>query len=243
MEDPVTESVETQRTMSEKISDVLFTNRISIAVISAVLLAAIAMLPNVGVFFGWGCLLIARVIGVRQGSFAEIGFARPESWTRTLLVGLGLGMALQLAFVVLIDPLVEKSTGTAVDISMLDGMRGHFINYVIMLVIGWVVGGLLEEMLFRGYLLKRLNRVFGGGRWSVVVAVLLPAIAFGMAHSYQGPAGMVSTGLMGLILGVIFVANGNNLWLPILVHGFVDMVGLTFIYLDVDRLLNHVLFD
>ena len=183
------------------------------------------------------------MLGIRQGSFAEIGFMRPKSWSRTLLLGLGLGTALQLSFVLVIDPVVEKLTGSMVDISMLDPMRGNLVNYLIMLAIGWVVGGFLEEMLFRGYLLKRLEIVFGDGALSVALAILLPAVAFGCAHSYQGPAGMISTGLMGLTLGVIFVWNGYNLWLPILVHGFVDMVGLTLIYLDVDRWLNQLLFQ
>ncbi len=242
MEDQLIGEDHTPKTISRRVYEILFLNRISIAVIAAVLLVAISTLPNQGVFIGWGFLLIALFLGVRQGSFAEIGFKRPESWPKTLLLGLGLGVVLQLAFSALIDPVAEKLTGSAVDISMLDPMRGSLVNFLIMLVVGWVIGGFLEEMLFRGYLLKRLEIVFGDGLLSVALAILLPAVAFGCAHSYQGPAGMLSTGLMGLILGVIFVLNGYNLWLPILVHGFVDMVGLTLIFQDVDRWLNRLLF-
>ncbi len=242
MEDNLTAEETTPETLGRRIFEVLFLNRISIAVIAAVLLVAISTLPNQGVFIGWGFLLIALLLCVRQGSFAEIGFARPQSWPKTLAHGLGLAVVLQTAFVVVIDPLVERLTGSAVDISMLDPMRGNLVNYLIMLLVGWVIGGFLEEMLFRGYLLKRLKIVFGDGPITVAVATLLPAVAFGLAHSYQGPAGMISTGLMGLMLGVIFVWNGYNLWLPILVHGFVDMVGLTLIYFDVDRWLNGLLF-
>jgi membrane protease YdiL (CAAX protease family) len=242
MEEHPFESAVEPTTAGRAVFEFLFINRVSIAVISAVLLIAIATLPNVGVMIGWAFLLTALLLGVRQRSFAGIGFRRPDSWPRTLLLGLGLGVGLQFVFVLLIDPLVEKLTGTVVDISTLDGMRGHVVNYLIMLVIGWVVGGFLEEMLFRGYLLKRLKRVFGDGGVAVGLAILLPAIAFGMAHSYQGFAGMVSTGLVGLILGIIFVANGYNLWLPILVHGSLDMAGLTLIFLDVDKQLSRLLF-
>lgn len=241
MEDRIGEEL-TKKSLGRRTYEILFLDRISVAVIAAVLLVAISTLPNVGVFIGWGFLLVALLLGIRRGSFAEIGFIRPQSWPRTLLLGLGLGVVLQIAFVVVVDPLVEKLTGGAVDISMLDPMRGHLVNFIIMLVVGWVIGGFLEEMLFRGYLLKRLEIVFGGGTLSMALAILLPAVAFGCAHSYQGPAGMLSTGLMGLLLGVIFVLNGRNLWLPILVHGFVDMVGLTLIYFDVDRWLNGLLF-
>ena len=231
------------QTLGRRVFEVLFINRASIAVISVILLVMIGSLPNLGVIAGWAFLLIALLLGVRQGSFAEIGFRRPESWPRTVLLGLGLGFVIQLAYSVLVDPLLEHLTRNEIDVSMLDGMRGHFVNYVIMLAVGWVIGGFLEEMLFRGYILKRVKRVLGEGWVAVAVAVLLPAVAFGLAHSYQGPAGMLSTGSIGLILGAIFVWNRYNLWLPIMVHGFIDMVGITFIYLDIDRVLNRLLLN
>lgn len=234
---------EVRETTGGRIFGFLFTHRRSIAVLSMVLLVLIGTLPNLGVIIGWAFLLIALLLGARRGSFAEIGFRRPASWCRTVTLGTTLGVVIQLAFTLVLDPLVERLTGTAVDVSSLDGMRGHLVNYLIMLAVGWLVGGFLEEMLFRGYILKRLARAFGGGPVAVAISILLPAIAFGLAHSYQGPAGMISTGLIGCILGIMFVWNGYNLWLPILVHGFIDVVGLTFIYLDVDRYLSRLLFQ
>ena len=230
------------RTLGRKIFEALFTNPKTIAVIAIVLLFLIGSLPNLGVIIGWAYLLIALLLGVRNGSFAEIGFRRPESWSRTVLLGLGLGVVIQLAYAVLVDPMLERLTGNAIDVSMLDGMRGHLVNYLIMLAVGWVIGGFLEEMLFRGYILKRVKLVLGEGPVAVAVAILLPAVAFGLAHAYQGPAGMISTGSIGFILGIIFVWNRYNLWLPIMVHGFIDVVGLTLIYLDVDTLLSRLFF-
>ena len=237
------ESSQPNRNLGRAVFEVLFTSRMTAPVIAVVLLVIIPTLPNLGVIIGWGFLLVALLLGVRHGSFSEIGFRKPDSWSRTILLGLAIGVVIQLVFTVVIDPLVERMTGTAVDVSSLDGMRGHFVNYLIMLAVGWVVGGFLEEMLFRGYILKRLKLLFGESAAAVAVAILLPAIAFGLAHSYQGPAGMISTGLIGLILGIVFVWNGYNLWLPVMVHGFIDVVGITFIYLDVDTFFNHLLFS
>jgi hypothetical protein len=121
-------------------------------------------------------------------------------------------------------------------------MRGHLSNYLIMLAIGWVVGGFLEEMLFRGYLLKRIRLVLGESPGAVAVAVLLPAVAFGLAHSYQDIAGMISTGLIGALFGAVFVWERGNLWLPIMVHGFTNVTGITLIYLSGDKVLSKLLF-
>ena len=206
------------------------------------LLVAISALPNLGVIIGWLFIVIALVVCVKQGSFPEIGFRRPESWARTVVLALGIGVAIQLAFSIVVDPLLERWTGTPVDVSSLDGMRGHLGNYMVMLAVGWVIGGFLEEMLFRGYLQKRIRIVLGDSPGAVAVAILLPALAFGLAHSYQDTAGMISTGLIGAIFGAVFVWYRWNLWLPILVHGFSNVLGISLIYTSGDRVLNALLF-
>jgi membrane protease YdiL (CAAX protease family) len=217
-------------------------NRKTIAWIALALLVLVSTLPNLGVIIGWLFLIVTLLVCVRQGSFAEIGFRRPMSWRRTLLQGLGIGVGLQLAFSILIDPLIERLTGIPLDLSSLDGMRGNLASYLVILALGWLVGGFLEEMLFRGYLLKRLQIVVGDSSRANAIAVMLPALAFGLAHSYQGASGMISTGLFGAILGVIFVSATGNLWLPVLVHGFSNTLGITLIYTNGDKVLSSLLF-
>ncbi len=238
----MSEPSERPRTFGRALFEGVFTNRTTIAVLAVVLLVAISALPPFGVISGWVFILVALLLGVRYGSFAEIGFRRPESWARTILLGLAIGVAVQLLFSVVVDPLLERLAGAPVDVSSLDGMRGNLANYLLMLAIGWVLGGFLEEMLFRGYLLKRLRIVLGESAAAVAIAVLLPAIAFGLAHSYQGSAGMISTGLIGLVLGIVFVWSRDNLWLPIMVHGFSNVLGISLIYTSGDRVLNALLF-
>jgi membrane protease YdiL (CAAX protease family) len=227
----------------QKIYESLFHNRAVTAFVSAALLLLIALLPPYGVIAGWLFLLPALLLCLRKGSFGEIGFRRPASWSRTLALGLVIGIAAQLAFVILIDPLLERLTGSPVDLSSLDGMRGNPAGYAIMLAVGWIAGGFLEEMLFRGYLLRRIQHILGDRRWAALVAIALTSIAFGMAHGYQDTAGMLSTGLMGALLGGLFVWARDNLWLPILVHGVTNTAGITLIYTSADRVLGQLVFS
>ncbi len=60
--------------------------------------------------------------------------------------------------------------------------------------------------------------------------MLLGAVLFGYGHYYKGPAGMVDSGVAGLILGIAYLAAGRNLWAPILAHGIIDTVGVTALY-------------
>ena len=65
-------------------------------------------------------------------------------------------------------------------------------------------------------------------------------LVFGIAHSYQGISGILSTGLMGGILALVYLKSGRNIWLPILLHGWVDTFGLYFIYAGIDQQLLNV---
>jgi len=60
-----------------------------------------------------------------------------------------------------------------------------------------ITAGLCEEFLYRGFAMAVLTHA-GFQAWA---AVLISAVLFGLAHSYQGRGGMVMTLLVGLLLG------------------------------------------
>lgn len=82
--------------------------------------------------------------------------------------------------------------------------------------------GFCEEVLYRGYLLRYLDSLSEDiGPWS---AVLIAGCAFGFAHAYQGTAGILKTGVVGLLAGS-FLVLGGSLWPLILLHAVVDISG------------------
>jgi membrane protease YdiL (CAAX protease family) len=58
------------------------------------------------------------------------------------------------------------------------------------------------------------------------IAVLAVSVLFGIGHYYKGPAGMVDSGMAGLVLGAAYLLSGRNLWVCILAHGFIDSFGV-----------------
>jgi membrane protease YdiL (CAAX protease family) len=66
-------------------------------------------------------------------------------------------------------------------------------------------------------------------------------VLFGLAHQYQGLSGMISTGLVGLALGILFLKSRNRLWLTILTHGVYDAILITLIYLDKDMYVFNLI--
>ena len=80
-----------------------------------------------------------------------------------------------------------------------------------------ITAGIVEEIIYRGFVLWYLQHFM-----SIWPAVAVSSIAFGLAHSYQGPGGMLRTGLVGAVLGALFAISGS-IWLPIIVHILIDV--------------------
>jgi hypothetical protein len=110
-------------------------------------------------------------------------------------------------------------------------LQGSLPALIIFLVLTWTEAAFIEEMFFRGYLYNRLTDLFGKKLFGMLVALILSSLAFGAAHAYQGITGVADTFLAGLVLGLLYLLSGENLWLPILTHGIVDMIGFILVYL------------
>jgi membrane protease YdiL (CAAX protease family) len=82
-----------------------------------------------------------------------------------------------------------------------------------------VTAGVCEEFLYRGWIVTFLQVATG----SVWAAVAIGSVVFGIGHAYQGPKGMLRTGLIGLQLAVLFVMVGSLLPGQVL-HAGVDIV-------------------
>lgn len=70
-----------------------------------------------------------------------------------------------------------------------------------------------EETVFRGYLLLRLEEWSG----SKTVAVLASSVIFTLGHHYEGPAGMIIVGVMGVILALVYLWR-RSLVAPVVLH-------------------------
>jgi membrane protease YdiL (CAAX protease family) len=83
--------------------------------------------------------------------------------------------------------------------------------------------GFAEELVFRGYLLTRLERVLQSPGWAVVVS----SVAFGGCHLYQGFSGAVGAATFGALMALGFLAT-RRLWPVALAHSLYGIL----VYLD-----------
>ncbi|MFQ5510674.1 MAG: CPBP family intramembrane glutamic endopeptidase [Candidatus Krumholzibacteriia bacterium] len=80
-----------------------------------------------------------------------------------------------------------------------------------------ITAGVCEEIIYRGFMITVVAATVG--TWP---AVGLTAVAFGIAHVYQGTQGMIKTAGVGVVMGVLFVLTGS-LWASMLLHVVVDL--------------------
>ena len=114
-------------------------------------------------------------------------------------------------------------------------VAGNLPRFLLWLGIVWTAAAFGEEMFFRGYLITRLQSLFPGGRAGAVFAVLVSALIFGYGHFYyQGWRGAVVTCGIGLAFGAMFLLFKRNLWPLILLHGVIDTLTFTAIFLELE---------
>lgn len=155
---------------------------------------------------------------------------------QALLVSIGFVMAvgtvLVLANVFEISALQKVSEGVE---SRFGEAKGNLPKFLMWLGIVWVSAAFGEEMFFRGYLVTRLQEALPSSRLATIIAIVIPALIFGYGHyHYQGFRGFVMTGLIGLSFGISYLLLRKNLWPIILVHGVVDTLAFTALYLGTD---------
>ena len=80
-----------------------------------------------------------------------------------------------------------------------------------------ITAGVCEELIYRGVLMASLASHVG--LWP---AAVLSSVVFGLGHCYQGPVGVVRTGVVGLVFAVLVITTGS-LWIPMLLHALLDV--------------------
>ena len=170
---------------------------------------------------------------VNGESWRMLGLVRPGSLGRMFLAIVALYAAVVASALIIIEPLAHALGWGTLDVGAYTNLRGDPTELAKILIIAWTTAAIGEELLFRGFLLTRLEALLGNTRISTAFAVILQAVLFGVAHAYLGAKGIMTATFVGLIYGAWYVMRGRNLWPLIVAHGLTDTVSLLAIYAGV----------
>ncbi|HEU5134370.1 MAG TPA: CPBP family intramembrane glutamic endopeptidase [Steroidobacteraceae bacterium] len=174
--------------------------------------------------------IVSMRLRAARWDFRTLGFHRPRSWRLIILVALA-AAALR---ILLSDFVIEPATSAIWPPPELpEGaheIAGNLRNALLALALVWTFAAFGEELAYRGYLLNRAAEAFGGTATAFWLAAVVSAVLFGYGHFYKGPAGILDSGVAGLILAAAYLMTGRNLWTCILAHGFIDTFAVAWLY-------------
>ncbi len=173
--------------------------------------------------WSWGLTLaVAELWLVDKRSIGQLGFGfetGTDFWIGLAITVVVCGLTIMQAIALRRDP--EKSRAMAVKFESVKEMIPHTDQEAREFVALSITAGICEEIVYRGYLMLYITSAIAiEGMWP---AALLSSLAFGLAHTYQGPKGVLRVSLMGLVFAGLYLLTGS-IWLPIVLHAVIDLV-------------------
>jgi uncharacterized protein len=169
---------------------------------------------------------------IRDRGWQSVGLVRPPNWLRIVLIGIGLGILNQVLSEYATVPLVQHFMGQTPNLEEFKPLIGNLKRALISLVVVWTFAAFGEEMVYRGYLLRRAADVGKRSNLAYWLGLTYISLLFGVGHYYQGPAGVIDTAMSSVIFGSAYLLCGRNLWVAILGHGFSNTIAIGLVYFN-----------
>lgn len=114
-----------------------------------------------------------------------------------------------------------------------DFIKNNIRNLLIITAAAWIVGGFYEEIVFRGFIQRIIQKWFSKYKPSFWIAGVFTSLLFGLYHWQQGIFGVIPAALGGFYWICLLKQYNGNLWYPVVSHAFYDTIALTMIYLGI----------
>ena len=169
-------------------------------------------------------------LAARGDSWRSEGLRKPSGWGRAALAVLLLYFVVVALVLVVVNPLGQVFGWPPLDLSAFAELRGNAPRLAAMLLLVWTTVAFGEELLFRGFLLGRIEKLLGAGTAATAGAVVAQAALFGAGHASLGIRGVATAGVVALVYGAWYAFRDRNLWPLIIAHGLTDTITLTAVY-------------
>jgi membrane protease YdiL (CAAX protease family) len=118
------------------------------------------------------------------------------------------------------------------DMSSYDYLKDNI--WMLFLTLGgvYIVASFGEEVIYRAFLINRISELGLNSKKGKILAAIISAIIFGLAHYSWGIMGIVQTSFMGLALGGSYLYLKKRIWVLIFAHAYMDTILMLQMYLN-----------
>ena len=203
---------------------------------SLLAIATIVVLPHLGLIpnFGYSIpilLLVWLVLKSNVEKFSDIGFNFRSIKLRAVLTGSIAAVTILSIMQLLVFPAIEHFVEfESTDFGLYDFLKANRVQFIIMVVMGWLVGGFYEEIVFHGFIFTRLEKMIPG-KYGTATGFVVSCLLFGAYHIQMGSAGAFNALVVGVVYQSLFLCFNRNLWASIICHGTYNTIVMTLIYL------------
>jgi membrane protease YdiL (CAAX protease family) len=200
-------------------------------------IGVVTIIPHIGMIplpFGYVIpmlLFIWIYLKFNKENFASIGFSFKNVSLRSFAIGAITGLLLFLFLVFIFFPLLNYAIKLPESrIDFYEQLKGNTAFYLFLMLMGWLVGGLYEEIVFHGFVFTYLEKLVPG-KAKVFISFLITNVVFALYHFQLGYEGTINSLLAGCCYHAIILVHKRNLWYGIFCHAIFDTVALTALYL------------
>jgi membrane protease YdiL (CAAX protease family) len=182
-----------------------------------VLVAWVIMLRDLGLlslvlFFVW-----------RNGErFEWVGWSSRNFWREVLI---GVGVFIPFTFSAgLVEKALLAAGFSSPSVPLPSFLEARDVSQFLLAGVLVVIVALTEESVFRGYLILRFKTITG----SPTIAVILSAAIFSLGHGYEGSAGVITVGFMGIAFALVYLWR-RSLTAAVVMHFLQDFIGIVIV--------------
>jgi membrane protease YdiL (CAAX protease family) len=206
-------------------------------ILTALAICVVTILPHLEIIplpFGYVIpilLFIWLYLKFDKKNFSSLGFSFKTFNLKSFLIGTIAGVLifsfLYFIFFPLLNYIVELPD---TNVELYDNLKANTGLYIFLLIMGWLVGGIYEEIVFHGFIFTYIEKLLPR-RISLTVGFLITNLIFALYHFQLGYDGVINAFLAGIGYHIVILMNKKNLWYGIICHAIFDTIALTFLYL------------
>ncbi|MFC3093746.1 CPBP family intramembrane metalloprotease [Alteromonas sediminis] len=200
--------------------------------LSVVLLTALKSMFSIWTEFNAGILSLLITFGVIsilmkkwEVSWNELGLRSPRSY-KSFFLSLTL-LTMATIAVALLSVFIAKHFFVKPDESLrFAHLAGNLPVTLWYIMLGWLVGGLVEELVYRAFFITALQRILGPHWIATAIAIVIPGLFWAARHVYfKGAYGAVFMFFSSLVFGACYVLSKRCLWPNVVLHGLINTFG------------------